>query len=323
MKIRAAAAATLLLIPVIWFALGHRTARDTAPDFRDAPRDMPAMEGLGSEAGAVPVPDLPAPQASDAGGDKVQADRFFKYLGDMYKTPEPSPIQTGNFKSLSPVSGIGQILYTLKIEKMLNAFLYSDLIFKTSGGATVHLSGNKSSNCPGGSAKCDDNEKVFIILTTDGGESSFIRVMDVVNYGIFMSGSKTVTIDGQQFTVKVHADASSPEKSMIEVKSGDKKVIESTLLNMSSMAARKGVEVRLGRAYRLLYSSELAAVGKKDAKFTAKKQVVLMPYPVDANANYYLLYTSEITPDGVVYPELDRNFGFKLENGALDIFRVK
>ena len=323
MKIRRAAAAALLLIPVIWFAFGHRLNRDTAADFRDAPRDMPAMDGLGSEAGAGSVPDLPAPQAGAVGGDNVQADKFFKYLGAMYKSPEPAPIETGNFKSLSPASGIGQILYSLKIDKMLNAFLYSDLTFTTSKGSTIHLSGNKSANCPGGAAKCDDNEKVFIILTADDGGSYFIRVMDVVNYGIFMSGSKTVTIDGEQFTAKVYADASSPEKSMIEVKSGGNKVIGATLLNMSSMAAKKGVEVRLGRAYRLLYSSELTAVGKKDAKFTDKKQVVLMPFPVDADANYYLLYSSEITPAGVVYPELDRNFGFKLAGGVLDVFRLK
>ena len=326
MKIKPPVAAALLLIPVIWFVSGHRFTRDAAPDFRDAPRDISSLET--NEFGrisAASAPDLPVPQAADVGGDSAQPDKFLKYLGGMYKSPLSAPVDTGNYKSLAPVSGsdIGQILYSFKVEKLLNAFLYSDLTFRTAKGNVVHLSGNMSSNCPGGGVKCEDNERVFIILTTANGGSRFVRVMDVVNYGIFMSGSKTVEIDGEQFTAKVYADASSPEQSQIEITSGGSKVLESTLIKLSDMAARKGAEVRLGRSYRLLYGSEISAQGKTNAKFTDSKQVILMPFPVSAESKYYLLDSSDITPSGVLYPELDRRFGFKQAGGVLDIFRLK
>ena len=48
-----------------------------------------------------------------------------------------------------------------------------------------------------------------------------------------------------------------------------------------------------------------------------------MPFPVDQNDDYYLLDSSAITPAGVIYPELDRDFGFKLADGVLDIFTIK
>ncbi len=329
MKIRTGLAAILLIIPVAWFVSGHRFTVNRAPDFRDAPRDISALETLSSDefakVGADSTPELPAPQAVDAGGDKEQADEFFKYLDSMYKSPESSPIDTGYSKSLAPVSesAVGETLYSLKIEEILNRYLYSDLKFKTANGAVIHLSGNKSSNCPGGAAKCDDKEKIFIILTSAGGESRFIRVMDVANYGIVMHGSKTVDINGEQFTIKVYVNPGSPENSRIEIKSGNNKVLESTLMNLSEIVASKGADVKLSRAYKLVYGNEVLAQGKSDAKFTDKRRVILMPFPVEMGAKSYLLESSDITPSGVTYPELDRTVGFKLVNGVLNIFRLK
>ena len=329
MKTRTAVKATLLLIPVIWFVYGHRFTGYKPPDFKDAPRDISAAAVNSAEFGKVSVDpdlDIPVPQAEDAGGDKVQADVFSKYLGGMYESPRSVPIAPGNYKSLSPVpdSGIGQILYSFNVEKMLNVFLYSDTKFKTAKGTTVHVSMNKSSNCPGDAEKCENSEKVFLTLTTGRGEIFFIRVMDVVNYGIPLFGCyKTVQIDGEEFTTRVYADVSSPRQSQVLIKSGSNKVVDTTLINLSEIAAAKGADVTLGKAYKLLYGNEVVAKGKSDAKFTDKKQIVLMPVPLDSATNYYVLYSSDITSSGVIYPEMDPNFGFKLADGILDIFKLK
>ncbi|MBU2572927.1 MAG: hypothetical protein KKH28_02475 [Elusimicrobia bacterium] len=268
---------------------------------------------------------VPVPQPESAGGQQDETDRFFKYFDDMFAAPIASPLGLAGNKSVADVSEsrLGAVVYSVKLEPIRNAFLYSGMTFKTSRGAAVHLSGHKASNCPDGGNSCSEKDKFFMVLTTQRGESYFIRGMEIVNYGIFMRGSKTVVIDGEKFTAKVYASLRDPASSKIEITCGGRKALVVTAQQLGEAIAEKGVDVKLERGYKLAYGNELVQ-GKGFAKFTDKKLVLLMPFPLAEGAvSYFLLDSAEIKPSGVSYPEMDARYGFRIINGTLEIFELK
>lgn len=275
----------------------------------------------GMEAGIV----IPAPQAAAAAQQPSEPglDGFFKYFNDMIALPEALPLAVAGNKAVTSVSeeGRGAVVYSVQLEPIRNAFLYSGLTFKTSKGTEVHLSGHKATDCPKGGTSCDMKEKIFLVLTTQKGESYLIRGMDVANFGIFMSGSKTVAIDGEKFTVKLYASISKPETSRIEVTSGGRKVLVATAAQLGDALAKKGMDVKLSKNYKLAYGNEVLQAG--GARFTEKTLILLIPFPVQDANSYYVLDTSEIKPSGVSYPDIDAKFGFRIESGTLDIFSLK
>lgn len=268
--------------------------------------------------------EIPAPQAAASEGQPSdrELDAFFEYFGGMIKAPEALPVMAGG-KAVTDVSegNRGPIVYSIELEPIRNGFLYSGVTFKTSKGTAVHLSGHKATDCPKGGTDCAMKEKIFLVLTTQRGESYLIRGMDVANFSIFMSGSKTIEIDGEKFTVKLHASVSKPETSRIEVTSNGRKVLSVTAVAMGDALAKKGVAVKLSRDYKLAYGNELVQAG--GARFTDKKLVLLIPFPMQDANSYFLLNASDMKPSGVLYPEIDAKFGFRIENGTLDIFSVK
>lgn len=268
---------------------------------------------------------VPIPQPVGVSGQPAETGRFFEYFDNMFAAPQAGPLGLGGNKSAAEVSEsrLGAVVYSVKLEPIRNVFLYSGMTFKTSRGTAVHLSGHKASNCPDGGNSCSDKEKFFLVLTTQRGESYFIRGMEIVNYGIFMRGSKTVEIDGEEFTARVHASLSNPANSRIEITCGGRKALVATAQQLGDAVAKKGVDVKLSRGYKLAYGNELAQ-GGGSAGFTDKKLVLLMPFPVtEGVVSYFLLNSDEIRPSGVSYPEMDANYGFRIINGTLEIFELK
>ncbi|GAB4032588.1 MAG: hypothetical protein Fur0012_11260 [Elusimicrobiota bacterium] len=212
-------------------------------------------------------------------------------------------------------------VYSINLEKINNEYLKGPITFKTSKGTVVYVSGSKATNCPDLSLKCADKDKFFMILTTSRGESFFIRAMEIVNFGFLMSGSKTVVIDGEKYTAKVYANASSPEKSKLEIKGPAGAVINSSLDKLGEAVAAGAMEIKLSKTYKLAYGNEIVQTGSGNAKFTDSKLLLLIPFPVQDASSYFLLKASDIKPAGTVFPSMEPNYIFKITGSTLEISR--
>ncbi|HNT98216.1 MAG TPA: hypothetical protein PKK31_08135 [Elusimicrobiales bacterium] len=270
-------------------------------------------EGIGVP---VPVPSAAMPEGAAGMPD------IFGYF-EALAPSEPEARELGGLEkgATALTRPAGEVLYSVDLPKVRNAYLRTSRTFRTSRGTTVHVSGSKASNCPDGGNGCKDKEKFFLVLTTDKGESFFARAMDIVNWGIFMSGSKTFNIDGEKYTVKVKANASTPENSMLEVKGPKGVVLNASLKDLGDAVAAKGVDVRLSKSYKLAYGNEIVQ-GPQGARFTQKMLVLMIPFPVEDATNYFILEAADIKPAGVMFPELDRGHGFRINGGTLEIFRL-
>ncbi len=269
-----------------------------------------AIDELGTvQPGLVPVP---AAAAAAAAGQAAPDIDIFSYFG-YAKTPRPAP--------LFQEKGISQPVFSITLETIRNAYLKPSVTFTTGAGTVVHVSGTKASNCPDGGNSCKDKEKFFLVLTTDKNQSYFVRAVEILNWGFLYSGSKTVTIDGESYVVKIYANASTPADSKIEVKGPRGVALNSTLQAVGDAVAQKGVDVTLSKIYKLAYGNEIVQ-GPQGAKFTDKMLVLMLPFPVVDASSYFILNASDIKPAGAAYPSFEDRYGFMLQGGVLNIYTL-
>lgn len=267
-----------------------------------------SLEGVETPAVSAPA----SASAQDQAAGELDLFRYFGYA----ETPRASELfLEKSFK------GVQDTVFSIDLATIRNAYLKPSVSFKTAAGTQVHVSGSKASNCPDGGNSCADKEKFFLVLTTSRNESYFVRAMDIVNWGFLYSGSKTVTIDGEKFVVKVYANASTPENSKLEVKGPRGVVLNSTLKAVGDGVAAKGVDVRLGKNYKLAYGNEIVQ-GPQGARFTDKMLVLMIPFPVVDASSYFIFQANDIKPAGVTFPSFEKGFGFKLEGTQFDIYKL-
>lgn len=272
-----------------------------------------SMEGIA----AIEIA-MPAPQATEeVSAEKIKADEIniFEYFDRKLGT-EKTPKAMGLFPSKN--KGAEMILYSFNLSKILNKIFKTSVSFKTTKGTVVYVSGTKASNCPDGGNNCKDREKYFVVLTTDKGAQYLIRGEEIANIFLIMSGSKKINIDGEIYVIKLKVKLSSPENSVLEIKRGSRKVLNATLETLGNAIAEKSETVKLSREYKLACAYELIQ-GKKGSRFTDKLIIGLVSIPPDA---YFVLKASEISGNGVVYPEIDNNIGFRINGDILEIYRI-
>lgn len=269
--------------------------------------------GFSLEGVEVPVAEAAAVPAAGEQPADLDLFRYFGY-GQTLKAEEIVSFNKG-FK------GVSDVIVSVDLNSIKNAYLKPNITFTTGAGTKVHVSGTKAANCPDGGNSCADKEKFFLVLTTDKGQSFFVRAMEILNWGIFMSGSKTVTIDGEKYVVKVQANASTPENSKLEIKGPRGVALNSSLKAVGDAVAAKGVDVQLSKAYKLAYGNEIVQ-GPQGAKFTDKMLVLMIPFPVVDASTYYIFPAGDIKPAGASFPSFEKGYGFKLQGGRLDIYRI-
>lgn len=277
-----------------------------------------AESGVLNDAGfsleGVEVPAVAV--AADSGAGQVPDVDLFRYFGYGQELKAVELEQANkSFK------GVADVIVSVDLASIKNAYLKPNISFTTGAGTKVYVSGTKAANCPDGGNSCADKEKFFLVLTTDKGQSFFVRAMEILNWGIFMSGSKTVTIDGEKFVVKVQANASTPENSKLEIKGPRGMALSTSLKAVGDAVAAKGVNVQLSKTYKLAYGNEIVQ-GPQGAKFTDKMLVLMIPFPVVDASTYYIFDASDIKPAGAAFPSFEKGYGFKLQNGKLDVYRI-
>ncbi len=268
-----------------------------------------ALNDLGNGK-AVAVPE----SAPAAAAEQMPDIDLFKYFGYAEAPKAVADTAKG-------LKGVADVVFSAELAPLKNVYLKPAVTFTTGAGTKVHVSGTKAANCPDGGNSCADKEKFFLVLTTDKGQSFFVRAMEIINWGFLYSGSKTVTIDGEKYVVKVFANASTPENSKLEVKGPRGVALNSDLKKIGDAVAAKGLDVKLGKAYKLAYGNEIVQ-GPQGARFTDKMLVLMIPFPVVDASSYYIFPTADIKPAGVTFPTFEQGYGFKLQNGKLDIYRL-
>jgi len=280
----------------------------------------PAMAGAAmDDLGTVRAGDIPEPAAAEAAPGEAAPDvDFFRYFGHA---ETPRAVEVFMQKSAGGERGLEDTVASVTLAPIKNAYLKPAVTFTTGAGTKVYLSGTKAANCPDGGNSCADKEKFFLVLTTAKNETFFARAMEILNWGFLYSGSKTVVIDGEKYVIKAYANASTPENSKVEVKGPAGVVLNSTLKQIGDAVAQKGVDVKLSKAYKLAYGNEIVQ-GPKGARFTEKLLILIMPFPVVNASAYYVFDTAEIKPTGTTFPTFENGYGFKLQGGQLDIYRL-
>jgi len=272
-----------------------------------------ALGDLGpAKGGVVPEPVAPAAAVSKQTAPDIDIFSYFGYA--------KAPMAVG-MAMQKGLKGVADVVASVNLESVKNAYLKPAVTFTTGAGTKVYVSGTKASNCPDGGNSCKDKEKFFLVLSTDKNESYFVRAMEVLNWGIFMSGSKTVTIDGEKYVVKVNANASTPADSTLVVNGPKGVALSVTLKQVGDAVAAKGVDVKLSKAYKLAYGNEIVQ-GPQGAKFTSKMLILMIPFPVVDASSYFILNASDIKPAGAAYPAFEAGYGFKLAGGKLDIYAI-
>ena len=325
---------TALVVSGCFILSGRKNPAHGPSDFRDAVKDSSdgAIDSLKSSAIGLNDPNsgivLPAPQAAEANGESAaEMDEFFKYIGDIFNTPKAMPLSTDIGRAEMDISKAatdiatgraGAVVYSFKLGSILNSYIDSGLSFQTPHGTKVKFSGYTASNCPDGGQSCADKERFFLILSAGPKETYFIKATEVIN-AVFVSGSKKVTIGGDELTVKIYAVLSDIPSSRIEITCGGGKVFTSTLKQLGDAVAAKGANIRLGKTYNLAYGNELTQ-GKGGARFSNNLVVILSPVGVPG---FYFLNRADINASGVTYPEMEPGFGFRLTENVLEIFRLK
>lgn len=241
-------------------------------------------------------------------------DYFFSYFDNLLKEKE---LEGKGYYSVT--KQVKEVTYSIDLKQILNKYLKSPITFKTSRGTIIYVSASRSSNCPDLTNNCNLEDKIFIVLTTSLGETFFIRAKDIVNFSFFMKGSKTVIIDGEEYTLKIYANVSEPSKSVLEVKGPAGIVIKSDLAKLAEALASKIPEIKLSRTYKLAYGNEIIQTGNGNAKFTGNKILLLFPTPVEDVSTYYVIKASDIKSEGTVFPTMEANYIFSLKDEILEI----
>ena len=290
----------LELAAVLCLSGGLRAA--AAPSAMDFDRGAPAPRNLLKTMRA---------EAATGGGAPYDVD-IFRRISYSEIAPDPSPIADPDERGAAAPQ---PALYSINLASTRNAYLKSSLTFTTGKGGKVYLSAARASNCPDGGDACASKDKILLTLWTDKGVF-FVRAMEILNWFIFYSGSRTVAIDGENYVLKIHANPSSPESSIIEVKGPSGVVLNPTVRQLEDAATSRDADVQLTKTYRLAYVNEVVQ-GPGGTKFTAKMLVRLVVFPMADLSVYEAISADDIKPEGTRFLGYD----FRLNNGTLEIYK--
>ncbi|MGC8867435.1 MAG: hypothetical protein ACP5PA_04395 [Elusimicrobiales bacterium] len=257
---------------------------------------------------------MPSPQIEIEETTSKQISDFFNKLDMLFGRPE-KPIEYYGYKSISSP----QILYTFDLNLIKDKYLYTNLTFKTSKNTTVYLSITKASNCPDGSSRCDEMDK-FLLTFTANSTTQFVRIKDIINLSIIMSGSKEIYIDGDEYIAKVYANMSNPYSSRIVVKGPQGVVVDKKLSDVIGMVDSIGYEMTLSsKKYRVVYGRKVKCSSL--CRFLSSNMAFIFELPISSDSSYYSIDESIYNNRDIFFKSIGRNIFFNLSDGILKVFK--
>ncbi len=268
------------------------------------------LDRSGGSGISAPVP--PAPEALPASGAQADMKLWNEYIHSNFGGNRAGAEQ------LDAKGAPGEAVETVDLPPLLNASFKSALTFRTSGN-TVHISGAEAMNCQNGGS-CSSNDKYFLLFTTDGGQTIFVRAKDVAN-ALFMSGSKDIIFpgDGEKYRVKLNVKLTSPGQSRLKIEGPGKTAVDVSLDDLTAALAKKGHALNVGARHNLYYNSAVLQDSSGNGRFSAEKVLIFSPRGSDPNQT---VKASEINSSGVLLPKVEKDFGFRIVNEKLEIYKL-
>lgn len=273
----------------------------------------PASGQLFSSARSSILPNIPVP-APVPSSSEVAAHNLAGVFSFFDNGTEQSPLADEFNKSIKAA------VYTLQLETVRNDYLKPEnASFTTGRGTRVYVGLAKASNCTDGGTDCEGKDKAVIVITAVNGPTFLIRGMDIANWSIFMSGHRDVTIDGEKYRVKLHANATSPASSRIEVKGPGNRGLNITMQQLADGLVAKSQPVRLSRNYKLAYGNQVVQDGGR-ARFSNKTEIIMYPVPMTDDHEHHVIKTEAISPSGTRFG-FEPSAVFAINGGVLEISR--
>ncbi len=279
--------------------------------FSGALNAAPALDQLkaGEGPAAVPPPAASAPVNGSAAEADAALNSVFSLFGEpSFPAARPSTLNRGKDAG-----------FTAELESQRDNYLRTEAYFTTGKGTKVRVSLAKG-NCAGGGTACEGKDKAVFTLMADSGPYFLIRGMDIANFFPIYSGSRTVEIDGESYKIKLYPKPLKPVNSELEVKGPSGRGIKITMQRLSEVLIDKCVPLRLSRDYRMAYATEVDQADGKP-KFTARRQLIIYPFPMTSDHAHTVLSVSDIKAGGTSFPDFEPSYTFSINAGVLKIAR--
>jgi hypothetical protein len=264
----------------------------------------------------APIPSAPAAVAnSDASqGLKLWNSYLSKAFGRIKADVE-------DLDAGKAVPSAGRVADRLNLEEILNARLKTRLTFTTSSGDTVHVSAANSVNCADGGRDCPENDRSFFLFHSDRGETAFVRAKDIANLSVLMKGSKKIYFGGDKepYIIKLMIKATSPRQSLLKVERGGKIVLSFMMEQLTAALNEKAAKLNAGAHHNFFYTTEVLQDKDGNGRFGPGREIIFSPLSPDP---CQFVNASSINSSGVALPSVEKDYGFRIVNGFLEIYQL-
>ena len=270
-----------------------------------------SLDRSGGTAVSVPVP--VNPEAAASAEAQVSMKLWNEYIEKNFGG-RPAAVSR-----LSSKAAAGAIAETVDLARIHNANLKSGLTFRSSAN-TIYVSGTEALNCPGDVPSCSINDRYFLTFTTEGGQTLFVLAKSVAN-ALFMSGQKEISFPGdtEKYTIKLEIKLTNPSQSMIRIIGPGEEVLNASLTELTAALANRGYILSVGARHRLYYSTGVLQDAKSNGRFARENVLIFSPQGPEPNQT---IKASQITPSGVLLPDVEKDFGFRIVREKLEIYRL-
>ena len=259
-----------------------------------------------------PPPAPPSPATSQPQGPHPDLQLWNEYISENFGD-RPARMERDSSKGAA-----GPVVETVSLAPILNASYKSGLTFKTSGH-TVNISGAEALNCQKGES-CSSNDKYFLLFTAEDGQTMFVRAKDIAN-ALFMSGSKDISFSGDsdKYTVRLDIKVTSPGQSRLKIEGHGREVLDISLDDLTAALTKKGHELTVGARHRLYYNTAILQDAAGNGRFAKENVLIFSPRGKDPNQS---VRASQIGASGVLLPNVEKDLGFRILGGKLEIYKL-
>ena len=269
-----------------------------------------AQEG----AGTPPAPSAPrvhVPPPVDSIFNFI--DMFVRKFRDLANAGEPLP---------ESMASKVTVVDTIELASILDQQMNTRTEFATGVKTPVHISGNRANNCSGSSQDCKDYEKYFIVFHTDTQENIFVKGTDIANVPFLMHGEKDIYFTGDKtlYQVKLMVNVNQNDQSELKIWNRQKLILDVTAKDLAAALFEKARPVKMSREYYLFYYTDLLQ-DFNGAGYLGKDKTFLLMRK-DDNSVYYTIPASKIDSVGVNFPDIEKDYGFRIKDGNLEIYKM-
>jgi len=221
----------------------------------------------------------------------------------------------------------GEVVARLDLGKDMDKYLITDLVFRTRGGKAFHIAANRVGNCADGSSSCGEENKYYIIFTTDQGEMYSANAYQIANYSVFKSGKKDIAFDkgAAAYTVRLRLtgmDAAAVRDGSLEISFGRQVLFTATINQIIAALTKEGVPARLDKDYMAFLGRDLLQTPGQDCYFGKTASLNMIPADSQDAGGITTLALSGITAAGVVYAPF-KGYAFRQIPGrAVEIYKL-